>query len=175
MRLLCTRGLTLLFPLTSTAQSRILRHVIHCCIRNCHCCILCARDLMLYLLSYSSTHTHIHTHTHQDSQVPPPVVWCTPGGGRPHVPALLEHSYCMLEGQLEVGTIRKVVEQTTSVYQSSQSTLRSLPILLELEVVEHICMVLSIKLEDQIMGLFTQSINIMSHVQSAILQHEKLL
>ena len=28
--------------------------------------------------------------------------WCTPGGGGPHVLALLEHSYCMHEGQLEL-------------------------------------------------------------------------
>ena len=50
----------------------------------------------------------------------PSVLWeYKIGGGGPHVSALMEHSYCMLEEQLEVGIIRKEVEQTTSVYLNS--------------------------------------------------------
>ena len=101
------------------------------------------------------------------------VVWCTPGGGRPHVPALLEHSCCMLEGQLEVGLIQKEEEQTTSVYQNSHSTL---PTLLGRRVDEHTSMGLNIRLEEVLIIVhFTQSMSIMSHVQCATLQHEKLL
>ena len=73
------------------------------------------------------------------------VVWYTLGGGGPHVPTLLEHSYCMLEGQLEVILIRKEVDQTTSVYQSSHSTL---PTLLRHRLEEHTCMGLSMRLEE---------------------------
>ena len=72
------------------------------------------------------------------------VVWCTRGGEGPHVPALLEHSFCMLEGQLEVFLIRKEVEQTISVYQISHSTL---PTLLGYRLEEHTCMGLSMRLE----------------------------
>ena len=61
------------------------------------------------------TNTHTHTHTHQAPQVPLLVVWCTPGGGGPHVLTLLEHSYCTLEGQLEVIILIEEVEPTTSV------------------------------------------------------------
>ena len=82
---------------------------------------------------------------HMAPQVPLLVVWCTPGGGEPHVPALLEHSYCMLEGQLGVIIVRKGVEQTTSVYQSSHSTL---PTLLGYRLEEHTCMGLSMRLEE---------------------------
>ena len=45
----------------------------------------------------------------EDPQVPLPVVWCTPGGGEPHVPTLLEQNYCILEGQVEVILNKKVV------------------------------------------------------------------
>ena len=78
-------------------------------------------------------------------QAPLLVVWCTLGGGGPRVPPPLEHSYCMLEGQLEVITLRKGVEQTTSVYQNSHSTL---PTLLGYRLEEHTCMELSMRLEE---------------------------
>ena len=42
------------------------------------------------------------------------VVYTRRGG--PHVPALLEHSYCILEEQLELILNKKEVEQTTYVY-----------------------------------------------------------
>ena len=48
-------------------------------------------------------------------QVPLLVVWCTPGGGGQPVRTLLEQSYCMLEGQLEVTNLKEEVEQTTFV------------------------------------------------------------
>ena len=85
-----------------------------------------------------------HTHTYQGPQVPLQVVWYTQGGVRPHVPAPLEHSYYMLEGQLEVITQKKEVEQTTSVYQIINSTL---PLLLGYRVDEHTCMKLNMRLE----------------------------
>ena len=102
------------------------------------------------------------------------MVWCIPGGGGPHVPALLEHSYCMLEGQLEVGLIQKEEEQTTSVYQSSHSTL---PTLLELRQEEHTSMELSIRLREEQASLvhLTLSMTTMYHVQCAMHQLEKLL
>ena len=71
-------------------------------------------------------------------------VVCTPGGRGPHVPALLEHSYCMPEGQLEVITLTEEVEPTTSGYQSSHSTLTTL---LGHRLEEHTCTGLSIRLE----------------------------
>ena len=79
----------------------------------------------------------------------------------------------MLEGQLEAGMVRVEVEQITSVYRSSHSTL---PTLLECRVDEHTCMGLSIRLEQVLLiaHLFLYMI-IMSHVQCVILQHEKLL
>ena len=118
-------------------------------------------------------HTHTHTHTHKDLKGPPLVVWCTPGGGEPLVLTLLEHSYCMLEGQLEVNMAKVEVEQTTSVYQSSHSTL---PTLLGRREEEHTCMGLSIRPEEvMIIAHFIQSTITMSHVQCVILQHEKLL
>ena len=73
------------------------------------------------------------------------VVWCTPGGGGLHAPTLLEHSYCMQEGLLEVIILRKGVEQTTSVCQSSHNTL---PTLLGHRLEEHTCMELSMRLEE---------------------------
>ena len=50
-----------------------------------------------------------------------PLVRCTPGGGGPHV--TLGHNWYMLEGQWEVSMMKKEVEPTTSVYQSSHSIL----------------------------------------------------
>ena len=50
----------------------------------------------------------------------------------------------MLEGQLEANILKKEVEQTASVYQSSHSILLTL---LELRLDEHTCMELSIRLE----------------------------
>ena len=82
---------------------------------------------------------------HMPPQAPLLVVWCTPGGEGPHVPPLLEHSYCMLEGQLGVIILRKEEEETTSVYQSSHSTL---PTLLVYRMEEHTCMGLSMRLEE---------------------------
>ena len=115
---------------------------------------------------------HTHTHIHQALQVPLLVVWCTPGGGGPHVLTLLEHSCCMLEGQLEVLILKKEEEQTTSVYQSSHSTL---PTLLGYSLTEHTSMELSMRLEAILLAHFALSTTIMSHVQCVTLQHEKLL
>ena len=78
----------------------------------------------------------------------------------------------MLEGQLEVGIPRVEVEQTTSVYQSNQRTLLTR---LGHRVEEHCCTGLNIRQQGMIMVHFALSMTIMSHVQSAILQHEKLL
>ena len=78
----------------------------------------------------------------------------------------------MLEGQLEVGIIKEEEEQTTSVYQSSHSTLLTL---LGYRVEEHTCMGLSIRLEVVVMDHFIRSITTMFHVQCVTLQHEKLL
>ena len=78
----------------------------------------------------------------------------------------------MLEGQPEVFLLNKEVEQIIFVCQNSHSTLTTL---LGHRVDEHSCMELNIRLQVMIMDLFTQSINIMSHVQCATLQHEKLL
>ena len=114
----------------------------------------------------------VSTHTHQAPQVRLLVVWCTTGGGGPHVLTLLEHNYCMLERQLGVIIIKKEVEQTTSVYQSSHSTL---PSLLGHRVDEHTCMELSIRLQVVIMAHFTLSMTTMFHVQCATLQHEEQL
>ena len=77
------------------------------------------------------------------------MVWCTPGGGTPHVPGLQEHSYCILEGQLEVIIVSKEEEQTTSVYQNNHSTP---PILLEHRMHEHTCMELR-KLEKVLINI----------------------
>ena len=86
---------------------------------------------------------------------------------------LLEHSYCILEGQLEVIMPKKAEEQTICVYQSSHSTP---PTLLGHRVDEHTCMGLSIRLLQVMLiaHLFLYMI-IMSYVQCATLQHEKLL
>ena len=74
---------------------------------------------------------------------------------------------------LEVTIMKKEVEQTISVYQSSHSTLSTL---LEHRVDEHICMGLSIRLEMvMLIAHFALSMTTMSHVQCATLQHEKLL
>ena len=118
--------------------------------------------------------THSHTHTHQALQVPLLVVWCTPGGVGPYVLTLLEHSYCMLEGQLEVLILKKEEEQTTSVYQNNHSTP---PTLLGHRVEGHTCTGLSMKLEEVIMLIvhFNPYIITMHHVQCATLQHEKQL
>ena len=81
----------------------------------------------------------------------------------------------MLEGQLEVGMIIMEEEQTTSVYQSSQSTQ---PILLGHSMEEHTCMELSMRLEvkvTMIMAHFVQFLDTMFHVQCAMHQHEELL
>ena len=98
------------------------------------------------------------------------MVWCTQGGGRPHVLTPLEHSYCTLEGQLEVIMSKKEEQQTTSVYQNSHSTLTTL---LGCRVDERSCMGLNIRLEVMIMVHFAQSMSTMSRVQCATLQHEK--
>ena len=119
----------------------------------------------------SLTLSHTQTHTYQASQVPLLVVWYTLGGGGPHVLTLLEHSYCMLEGQLEVITTKKEEEQTTSVYQSSHNTLSSL---LGHRVDEHTCMGLSIRQKTMLIAHFTLYMITMSHVPSVTLQHEKL-
>ena len=77
----------------------------------------------------------------------------------------------MLEGQLEVITNKKEEEQTTSVYQSSHSTL---PTLLEQRLTGLSCMGLSMRLEAILMVHFTLSTTTMCHVQFAMLQHEEL-
>ena len=95
--------------------------------------------------------------------------------GRTTRPALLEHSCCMLEGQLEVSMITEEVKLTTSAYQSSHSTL---PTLLEYRVDGCICMGLSIRLEVltlETLDHFILLLNTMFHVQFVILQHVKLL
>ena len=86
----------------------------------------------------------------------------------------MEHNYCMLVGQLEVVILTEGVEQTTSVYQSSHSTLTAL---LGYRVDEHICMGLSIRLEVLTHKTLDLSLLVttMSHVQCAIHQHEQLL
>ena len=78
----------------------------------------------------------------------------------------------MLEGQLKVCILKKEVEQTISVYQSSHSTL---PSLLGHSLDEHTCMELSIRLEVMIMDLLLQSMTTMFHVQCVTLQHGGLL
>ena len=78
----------------------------------------------------------------------------------------------MLEGQLEVLMLQKEVEQTTSVYQSSHSTL---PTLQGQGVLEHTSMELNMRLEPILMAHFALSTTTMSHVQYAMLQHEKRL
>lgn len=109
----------------------------------------------------------------EDPQVPLLVVWCTPGGGGLHVPVPLEHSYCTLEGQLEVGIARVEVEQTTCVYQGNHSTL---PTLLDHTLDEHIYMGLNIRqLVQQIMDHLAQFTTTMSHVRCVILPLEELL
>ena len=140
------------------------------------CCVILTESALQFPnVLHSLTHSpHSHTHTHQDPQVPPLlVVWCTPGGGGPHVLTLLEHSYCMLEGQLEALIIlKKEEEQTTSVYQNNHSTETTL---LGYRMHEHICTGLNMRLESMLMALFTQSFNTISHVQCVTLQHEELL
>ena len=68
--------------------------------------------------------------------------------------------------------IKEEEEQTTSVYQSSQSTLI---LLLGHRVEEHTCMGLSMRLEVGEMDHYDLSISTMSNVLFAMLQHEKLL
>ena len=70
----------------------------------------------------------------------------------------------MLEGQLEVIILKKEVEQTTSVYQSSHSTL---PTLLGHRMDEHTSMELSIRLQEEqsTMAHFSLSMTTMFHVQ----------
>ena len=127
----------------------------------------------MYYDTHAHTHTHTHTHTHA-KQVPLLVVWCIPSGGGPLVPTPMEHSYCSLVEQLEVIILTEGVEQTTSVYQSSRSTLTT-PLGYRLD--EHIYMELSIRLE--VPGPETLDLSLlvitMSHVQCAIHQHEQLL
>ena len=109
----------------------------------------------------------------EDPQAPLLVVWCTPGGGGLHVPAPLEHSYCMLEGQLEVGMNKKEVEQTTCVYQGNHNTP---PTLLGHTLDERTCMGLSTRQQvQQTMDHLTQFLTTMSHVLCVTLQHEELL
>ena len=48
--------------------------------------------------------------------VPVLVVWCTSGGGGPHVQMSLEHNSCTLEEQPEVITPLREGEPTTSAY-----------------------------------------------------------
>jgi len=67
-------------------------------------------------------------------------VWCTLGGGGLYVPALLEHSYCMLEELQEVTILREEEGQTTSAYQNNHNTQ---PTLLEDSLDVHSCMGLS--------------------------------
>ena len=122
-----------------------------------------------YFAVSSSLPRPIHTHTHKDLQVPLLVVWYTPGGGELHVPALLEHSYCMLEGQLEVIILTEEAEQTTSVYQSSHSTL---PTLLGYSLIEHTCTELNMRLEVGQMAHFLLFMSTMSHVQCVMHRHE---
>ena len=83
----------------------------------------------------------------------------------PHVPALLEHSYCMLEGQLEVCILNKEEEQTISVYQNSHSTL---PTLLVHRMHEHTCTELR-RLEKVLMAHLILSATTVFHVQCATL------
>ena len=82
----------------------------------------------------------------------------------------------MLEGQLEVCTLKKEEEQTTFVYQNSHSTP---PTLLGYRPEEeHSCMVLSIRpevLTQLKLAHLTLYLNTMSHVRYAIRPHEKLL
>ena len=121
---------------------------------------------------HSLTLSHTHTYTHQDPQVPLLVVWCTQGGGGPHVLTLLEHSYCMLEGQLEVFGVKEEEEQTTSVYQNSHNTL---PTLLGHRLEGHTCMGLSIRQETMLIAHFALSMTTMFHVQCVTLHHEEQL
>jgi len=72
------------------------------------------------------------------------VVQCTLGGEELFAPALLERSYCMLEGLQEVGGIIKGEGQTISAYQNNLSIL---PTLLRHRLDEHTCMGLSMRLE----------------------------
>ena len=81
----------------------------------------------------------------------------------------------MLEGQLEVIIVIQEVEQTTSVYQSSHSTLTTL---LVYRLDEYTYMELNIRLEVLTQLKMAHLIlfpNTMSHVQCATLQHKKLL
>ena len=64
------------------------------------------------------------------------------------------------------------VEQTTFVYQNNHSTLITL---LGHRMDEHICMGLSLRLEVKVMDLFAPFINIILHVQCAMLQLEEQL
>ena len=82
----------------------------------------------------------------------------------------------MLEGQLEVIILQMEEEQTTSVYQSSHSTL---PTLLGRRVQEHTCMVLSMRLEVLLQEMLVLvhlvlSMTTTSHVQCVTLQCEDL-
>ena len=80
----------------------------------------------------------------------------------------------MLEEQLEVLIVKKEEEQTTSVYQNSQS---SLPSLLGYRLDELIYMghYMQLELLGQIQDLFALFLTTMFHVQCATLQHEEQL
>ena len=87
-------------------------------------------------------------------------VWCTPGGGGQHVLTLLEHSYCMLEGQPDFVWLRRNKLLPFS-YPSSYSTL------LGYRPDKHTWMRLSIRVEILTLRTlvhFILSLNIMSHV-----------
>ena len=82
-------------------------------------------------------HKHNSSPPVQVPLVPLLVVWCTLGGGGPHVPALPEHSYCMLEELQEALTLIEEEGQTTSAYQNNHNTPLTL---LEHRVDVHSCM-----------------------------------
>jgi len=99
-------------------------------------------------------------------------VWCTLGGGELYVPALLEHSYCMLEELQEVIILKEEEGQTIFACQNNRNFL---PTLLEHRADELIYMgqstrQLGLKLDHW--GLFMTTT---FHVQFVMLQHEKLL
>ena len=78
----------------------------------------------------------------------------------------------MLEGQLEVLIVKKEVEQTTSAYRNSHS---SLPSLLGYRLDELICMGHCMQQEVIRQMLDHLAFLAMFHVQCATLQHEELL
>ena len=162
--LICSTGMLIHVPLLSIHEVLSLG--------NSFAVILTESALQFPNILHSLPHSHIHTH--KAPQVPLLVVQCTPGGGGLHILTLLEHNYCMLEGQLEVIILKKEEEQTTSVYQSSHNTL---PTLLGCRLDEHTYMGLSIRLEVVlvIMDHFVLSMSTMFHVQCVTLQHKELL